>query len=89
MIQVPVKTLWQVDKVGINEERYVKPALDTGQGLYLLLATNGEVMEIPFLKVYSAQVARSEQRFRDKYSGPDYYLVYYKWEATAKQGALI
>ena len=88
MIQVPIRSLWH-GQVGINEERYVNPALTSGQGLFLLLTTNGEVMELLPEQVQSAQMGRSERRFRDKYGGLDYYLVYYKWVPTAKQGALI
>ena len=88
MIACDVKTLWH-GRVGLNEERYIKPALATGQGLQIYLLANGETMEVPHDQVKTAQAARSERRFRDKYSGTDYYLVYYKWVPTAKQEVLL
>ena len=88
MINVKVSTIWQ-GEVGINEEHYIKPALETRQGLYITLTTNGEVMEIPADKVYTAILGYSRTRYHDKYGGPDYLLVYYKWVPTAKQMMLI
>lgn len=87
MIQVPVRTLWN-GQVGVNEETYIKPALVSNQGLYIQLVTNGEVMEVSADLVESNQVGRSEHKFRDKFGGPDYYLVYYKWVPTARQAML-
>ena len=53
------------------------------------LATSGEIMQIPADQVEQAQVGRSEHKFRDKFGGPDYDLVYYKWVPTAKQGVML
>ncbi len=86
MIQVTVRSVWH-GQVGVHEKR-VNLALDSGQGLFILLVANGEVMEIPQNQVQNTQVGRSECRLRDKFGGPDYYLIYYKWVATAKQTVL-
>ena len=88
MIACNVKTKWH-DMVGINEETYVKPAMDTAQSLQITLTGTGEVMLLTSRQVYMAQIARSEKKFQDKYGGPDYHLVYYKWVPTAKQGPLL
>ncbi len=87
MIQVPVRSIWH-GQVGVHE-KHVNLALLKEQGLFLLLVSNGEVMEIPPDQVQSTQMGRSERRFRDKFGGPDYYLIYYKWVPTAKQLQLL
>uniref|UniRef100_A0A6H1ZUW2 Uncharacterized protein n=1 Tax=viral metagenome TaxID=1070528 RepID=A0A6H1ZUW2_9ZZZZ len=78
-----VKTLWH-GQVGVNEERYVKPALAKREPLHITLLETGEVMTVPHDKLLKAQVARSEHQFRDKYGGADYYLVYYQWVPEQK-----
>jgi hypothetical protein len=88
LIEVQVDTLWH-EQVGVNEERYVKPALLRHEGLLFIMDITGEIMEILSHQVETCIVGRSEKRFKDKYGGPDYYLVYYKWVPTAKQEILI
>ena len=88
MIECRVQILWH-GQVGLNEEKYIKPALDTGQGLLITLLDNGEIMVVPADKVYSLQTGRSDRKFRDQFGGKDYYLVYYKWVVTAKQEVLL
>jgi hypothetical protein len=87
MRTVTTKTLWH-NQVGINEEKYVKPALAAGDGLAIILIEMGSIMEIPADKVGN-YVARSQEVFHDAYGGPDYHLVYYPWKPTAVQEALL
>ena len=82
-MKVKVNTLWN-GMVGINEERYIKPAIEKKESLVITYAKTGEVMEIPAHQVSNYE-ARSERQFRDKYGGASYFLVYYKWKPTAKQ----
>lgn len=88
MIRCDIKTIWH-GQAGVNEEKYIKPALATYQGLIIWLNGQGEGMEVSAEDVHLLQVGRSEHRFRDKYGGKDYYLVYYKWVPNVKQEGLL
>ena len=76
MIEVNVKTTWQ-GKVALRE-KYVHEALDTGQGIRIVL--DSSFMDIPADEVKKKIVARSENSFFDKFSGERHFLVYFKWD---------
>lgn len=85
MIVVNVGTVWE-NKVGVNEEKYALPAIESVQDLLIL--HNGSEMVIPSDKVKDHLSEFRSGPYQDKYGGDDYHLVYYLWKPTAIQFGL-
>jgi hypothetical protein len=83
MIEVKVRTIWH-GKVGIPQ-KYVYQAEEQKQDL--MISKGEDVMILKFDKIEKLIKGRSDNSFKDKFGGEDYYLVYFDWRPdTIQQG---
>jgi hypothetical protein len=85
MVKVDVRTIW-MGKVAIRD-KYVDEALDMGEGI--VIAHGDDFMEIPANEIKRKIIGRSELPVKDKFSRAKHFLIYFKWEASAKQAVLL
>lgn len=79
--EIPVKTIWQ-GKVGVPDF-FVEDCINRGE--VLKIVSEHGFMTLKSWEIKNAIVARSEQRFTDKYKKhPPYYLVYFLWKPQEK-----
>jgi hypothetical protein len=83
MIEIRVRTIWN-GKVAIPE-KYAFQAEDSKQDL--MISKGEDVMILKFDMIKKLIKGRSENSFKDKFGGEDYYLVYFDWKPdTIQQG---
>lgn len=84
VVSVEVKTIWQ-GKVGIRD-KYVNEARNKGKDLYIF--KGDDAMIIPWERIDSVNVGKSEFPVPDKYSKESHYLIYFNWKPTTLQPTL-